>query len=98
MFRVTRYPMISKTEPGRVGYRKKYRVAGRVRVPAGHCPPQVVLTKFEEKKLVQIKDSVQKIIKRPKPSQVLLVTGGWGIGLLNDLSSTEVTNGCVGRV
>ena len=38
MFRVTRYPMISKTESGRVGYRKKYRVAGRVRVPAGHCP------------------------------------------------------------
>ena len=37
MFRVTRYPMISKTESGRVGYRKKYRVAGRVRVPAGHC-------------------------------------------------------------
>ena len=58
----------------------------------------MVLTKFEEKKLVQIKDSVQKIIKRPKPSQVLLVTGGWGIGLLNDLSSTEVTNGCVGIV
>ena len=37
MFRVTRYPMISKTESGRVGYQKKYRVAGRVRVPAGHC-------------------------------------------------------------
>ena len=37
MFRVTRYPMISKTESGWVGYRKKYRVAGRVRVPAGHC-------------------------------------------------------------
>ena len=37
MFRVTRYPMISKTELGRVGYQKKYRVAGRVRVPAGHC-------------------------------------------------------------
>ena len=36
MFRVTRYPMISKTESGRVGYRKKYRVAGRVRVPAEH--------------------------------------------------------------
>ena len=36
MFRVTRYPMISKTESGRVGYREKYRVAGRVRVPAGH--------------------------------------------------------------
>ena len=36
MFGVTRYPMISKTESGRVGYRKKYRVAGRVRVPAGH--------------------------------------------------------------
>ena len=36
MFRVTRYPMISKTESGRIGYRKKYRVAGRVRVPAGH--------------------------------------------------------------
>ena len=36
MFRVTRYPMISKTESGQVGYRKKYRVAGRVRVPAGH--------------------------------------------------------------
>ena len=29
--------MISKTESGWVGYRKKYRVAGRVRVPAGHC-------------------------------------------------------------
>ena len=28
--------MISKTESGRVGYQKKYRVAGRVRVPAGH--------------------------------------------------------------
>ena len=37
MFRVTRYPMISKTESGWVGYRKKYRVAGRVWVPAGHC-------------------------------------------------------------
>ena len=36
MFRVTRYPMISKTESGRVGYWQKYRVAGRVRVPAGH--------------------------------------------------------------
>ena len=41
MFRVTRYPMISKTESGRVGYRKKYRVAGRVRVPAGHCTGEV---------------------------------------------------------
>ena len=38
MFRVTRYPMISKNDSGRVGYQKKYRVAGRVRVPAGHCP------------------------------------------------------------
>ena len=38
MFRVTRYPMISKTESGRVGYRKKYQVVGWVRVPAGHCP------------------------------------------------------------
>ena len=28
MLRVTRYPMISKTESGRAGYRKKYRVAG----------------------------------------------------------------------
>ena len=28
--------MIFKTESGRVGYRKKYRVAGRVRVPVGH--------------------------------------------------------------
>ena len=37
MFRVTRYPMISKTESGRVGYQEKYRVAGRVWVPAGHC-------------------------------------------------------------
>ena len=37
LFRVTRYPMISKTELGRVGYQKKYRVAGWVRVPAGHC-------------------------------------------------------------
>ena len=37
MFRVTRYPMISKTESGWVGYQKNYRVAGRVRVPAGHC-------------------------------------------------------------
>ena len=37
MFRVTRYLIISKTESGRVGYRKKYRVAGRVWVPAGHC-------------------------------------------------------------
>ena len=34
MFWVTRYLMISKTES--VGYRKKYRVAGRVRVPAEH--------------------------------------------------------------
>ena len=33
----TRYPMISKTELGRVGYRKKYRVTGRVWVSAGHC-------------------------------------------------------------
>ena len=37
MFRVTRYPMISKTELGRVRYQKKYRVAGQVQVPAGHC-------------------------------------------------------------
>ena len=37
MFQVTCYLMISKTEAGRVGYRKKYRVVGRVRVPAGHC-------------------------------------------------------------
>ena len=36
MYPDTRYPMISKTESGRVGYQKKYRVAGRVRVPAGH--------------------------------------------------------------
>ena len=26
----------------RVGYRKKYRVAGRIRVPAGHCPHPVL--------------------------------------------------------
>jgi len=39
MFRVTRYLMISKTEWGWVGYRKKYWVAGRVRVPAGHWTP-----------------------------------------------------------
>ena len=37
MFRVARCPMIYKTESGWVGYRKKYLVAGRVRVPAGHC-------------------------------------------------------------
>ena len=36
MFGFTRYPMKSKTESGRVGYRKKYRVAGRVWVPPGH--------------------------------------------------------------
>ena len=36
MFRLTCYLTISKTELGRVGYRKKYRVAGRVRVPAGY--------------------------------------------------------------
>ena len=46
MFRVTRYPMIPKTESGRVGYRKKYRVAGRVRVPTEHWrqhfPPQLI--------------------------------------------------------
>ena len=48
----------------------------------------MVLIDFEEKKLVQIKDSVQKIIKRPKPSQVLLVTGGYDGS--NRLSSTEV--------
>ena len=41
MFWVTRYPIISKTESGRVGYRKKYRVAGRVRVPAGHWSPSL---------------------------------------------------------
>ena len=41
MFRVTRYPIISKTESGRVGYRKKYWVAGRVRVPAGHWSPGI---------------------------------------------------------
>ena len=36
MFRVTRYPMISKTESGRVGNQKEYLVAGWIRVPAGH--------------------------------------------------------------
>ena len=30
--------MIFKNESGRVGYQMKYRVSGRVRVPAGHCP------------------------------------------------------------
>ena len=30
---VTRYPMIFKTESGRAGYRKKYRVSGRIREP-----------------------------------------------------------------
>ena len=30
------------TESGRVGYRQKYWVAGRVRVPAGHCLPSAV--------------------------------------------------------
>ena len=29
--------VLGGTESGRVGYGKKYRVAGRVRVPAGHC-------------------------------------------------------------
>ena len=29
--------MIFKTESGRVGFQMKYRVSGRVRVPAGHC-------------------------------------------------------------
>ena len=49
MFRVTRYPMISKTESGWVGYRKKYRVAGRVRVPAGHWEnPECPLATFEK--------------------------------------------------
>ena len=47
MFRVTRYPMISKTESGRVGYQKKYRVAGRVRVPAGHCSRSVEVTEHD---------------------------------------------------
>ena len=46
MFRVTRYPMISKTESGRVGYRKKYRVAGWVRVPAGHWLKGLLFFKF----------------------------------------------------
>ena len=36
MFWGTRYPMISKTGSGRVGYRKKFRVAGRVQVATGH--------------------------------------------------------------
>ena len=49
MFWVTRYPMISKTGSGRVGYRKKYRVAGRVRVPAGHWPYGKLPTKVLEK-------------------------------------------------
>ena len=31
----------AKTESGRVGYRKKYRVAGWVPVPAGHCLPPI---------------------------------------------------------
>ena len=36
--------MIFKTESGRVGYRKKYRVAGRVRVPVGHWQQLVKTT------------------------------------------------------
>ena len=47
MFRVTRYPITSKTESGRVGYRKKYRVAGQVRVPAGHWSQDTWKVKFE---------------------------------------------------
>ena len=49
MFRVTRYPMISKTESGRVRYRKKYRVASRVRVPAGHCRDREREVKMKKK-------------------------------------------------
>ena len=36
MFWVTRYPMISKIDLGRVGYQRKYWVAGQVWVPARH--------------------------------------------------------------
>ena len=50
MFRVTHYPMISKTESGRIGYRKKYGVAGRVRVPAGHWL-QKMFTRTPSKKI-----------------------------------------------
>ena len=46
MFRVTRYPVFFKTESGWVGYREKYRVAGRVRVPAGHWPSGLKESKF----------------------------------------------------
>ena len=56
MFRVTRYPMISKTESGGVGYRQKYWVAGRVRVPAGHC---WYLTMIQEKVMSLAKGKIE---------------------------------------
>ena len=36
--------MIFKIESGRVGYRRKYRVSGRVRVPVGHCSNVINVT------------------------------------------------------
>ena len=72
MFRVTRYPMIYKTESGWVGYRKKYRVAGRVRVPAGHCQ-QMVKQIYDEKE--DDEDDPWLVIKfRDSRSCLLIVT------------------------
>ena len=61
MFRVTRYPMISKTESGRVGYREKYRVAGRVRVPAGHCSHTQKYAPTEQGEITGFKSSLTLI-------------------------------------
>ena len=61
MFRVTRYPMISKTESGRVGYRRKYRVAGRVRVPAGHCSHTQKYAPTEQGEITGFKSSLTLI-------------------------------------
>ena len=60
MFQVTRYPMIPKTESGRVGYRKKYRVAGRVRVPAGHWTAAVIVFKVQGS--VEFEDCLSTLI------------------------------------
>ena len=43
LFQVTCYPMNFQTESGWVGYWQKYRVAGRVWVPVGHCRVKVFL-------------------------------------------------------
>ena len=76
--------MIFKTESGRVGYRKKYRVVGRVRVPVGHCLRHVVIIRLSSRCKTQLVFTGEK----PEEAKISI----FQVRLGDDVSNVEKLN------